>query len=269
MADKELVYEKEGNLAIITLNRPQMMNAWTNEMFSEMNDAFEDAARDAKVGAVILTGAGDRAFSSGADVRAMAASGTVEGRRGPPPSSEGRPSGQLLNSILLFNFPKPTFAAVNGIAAGGGLCLAVKCDFRIASDKARFVSSYVSRGLVNGDGSSWFLIRVLGESKAMALMLTGDIIDAQEALRIGLVNKVVPHEKLMEATKEMAGKIAKGPPIAQSLIKREVHRAALSMQSLEMQHEFESYCQSQGSPEERKEGFGSFLERREPHFPGR
>lgn len=269
MADKDLLYEKEGKLAIITLNRPDKMNAFTEDMTIGIEDAVEDAGRDPQVGAIILTAVGDRAFSVGADMSHMggeheqrAGRYTVEGwvRQG---------MGKRHPVLFLYDVEKPTFAAVNGVALGPALGLALSCDFRIASDKARFGTIYALRGLVNDYTVSWHLPRIVGVPKALELMLSGEIIDAQEAERIGLVTKVVPHEKLMETTKEMAGKLAKGPPIALALIKREL-RHSLRVDHPATQLDYESYCQSwTNQTEDRREGISAFREKREPQFKGR
>ncbi len=263
MANRDVLYEKEGNLAIITLNRPERLNSFAMGTMERMVDAVEDAGRDTKVRAIIVTGAGDRGFCTGADVNMLAANIEAGQRRYTAEHVARRDF-----ALHIYDVEKPTFAAVNGAAVGAGFGLSLAFDFRIASEKARFSSMFVRRGVAPHAGVSWHLPRIVGYSKALELMLTGDLIDAQEALRIGLVSKVVPPEKLMEATKEMATRIVEGPVITQTLIKRQLRRSVLT-NNLEIQIDFENYQHDLTlRTDEHKEGVRAFLEKREPQFKG-
>lgn len=265
MADKELLYEKEGNLAIITINRPERMNAFTTEMRGEIVDVLEDAGQDDKVRAIILTGTGDRAFCSGVEV-----GGGTGGREAEGIGKRIMEGGKQMRQfqLCIYNTDKPTFAAINGVAVGPGMVMALNCDFRIASDKARLSTIFVRRGFAGEFGISWLLPRMVGAFKARELLLTGDMLDAQESLRIGLVTQVVPHEKLMEVTRAMAEKLAKGPPLTQALIKRNIRRG-IATSSLEAHLDYENYSMSQvQQTEDLREGLRSFQERREPQFKG-
>ena len=265
MAYTEIIYSVEEDIATITLNRPERMNALTGVTYQEAEQALKEADADEGVRAVIITGAG-RGFCSGDDVRALpGAPDAGEPRPQRKIPSKGRPT--PLGAALL-SFDKPLIAAVNGAAVGWGADLALMCDIRIASDRAKFGEIYVLRGLIP-DIAGWLLLpMIVGLSKAYELLLTGDVIDAQEAERIGLVTKVVPHDDLMTVTREMAGRIAKMPPVAVRMTKEAVRKginynlAALG----------EYHAHALGvlfATEDFREGSTSVLERRQPVFKGR
>lgn len=263
MAYQEIIYTVENHVATLTLNRPEKMNALTRVTYQEMEQAFRDANGDDNVRAVIVTGAG-RGFCSGDDVRAMPApeEGEPTERR---IQTKGRPTPVV---SVIMGMDKPLIAAVNGAAVGWGMDLALICDIRIASDKARFGEVYVLRGLIPDVAGFYLLPRIVGLEKANELLFTGDIIDAEEALRIGLVSKVVPHEELMSATRELAEKIAKNPPLAVRMSKEAV-RKGLSL-NLDMMGEYHSYALGiLFRTEDFKEGSTAVLERRQPVFKGR
>ncbi|MBI4283955.1 MAG: enoyl-CoA hydratase [Chloroflexi bacterium] len=261
---EEVIFEKEGNIAIMTLNRPEKLNALTTEMRQPMAEAVAKVHADDDIRVLIVTGAG-RGFCAGTDVGGQAArlSGEVK-------EASRRDTLTLSGSAILplARLEKPTIAAVNGVAAGIGLSLALICDIKIAAEDARFMAAWVKRGLMPDGGASYLIPHLLGMSKALEFMYLGDIIDAREAERIGLVSKVVPTAELMSTTKEMAHRIAQGPPIAIELIKRGAYKALYDR--LEAQFEFESYGQNIcRTTEDYKEGVTSFLERREAKFKGR
>ena len=261
---EELVFEKEGNTAILRLNRPDKLNAITVEIREGLLEAVEKVRAEDDIRVLIITGTG-RGFCSGADVERQAA--RIAGEIA---QVSRRDTLALMGGIcpVIARLEKPSIAAVNGVAAGAGLSLAMACDIRIAAEDARFSAIWVKRGLIPDAGATYFMPYLLGMSKALELMYTGDIIDAREAERIGLVSKVVPAEELMDVAKEMANRIAKGPPIAIELIKRGAYKALYDR--LEAQLEFETYGQRIcNTTEDHTEGVRAFMEKREAEFKGR
>ncbi len=218
MENQDFIYTKKEGIATITLNRPDKMNAFTPEMMDGIYRAVEDVRRDKEVKVLIITGTG-RAFCSGADVKAMA-----QRFNQPGGGERGIAEAERVSLYVLFQkCEKPIIAAVNGVAVGGGLDLACACDIRIASDKARFAELFIRRGMIPASGGTFFLPRLVGIDKALELIWTGDMVDAEEARRIGLVTTVVPHDELESATMELAEKLAKGPSLAIQTAKRVVY----------------------------------------------
>jgi len=264
-----IIYHKEERIALITLNRPQTLNAWNLQMGVEAVEAIGDAGRDDNIRVLILTGAG-RGFSSGLDVDLLLqiVEGRLEGASRLISGFRQIPS-IVSAAYALREMTKPVIAAINGIAAGGGFGLALACDLRIASDQARFSQIFVERALIPDTGSTYFLPKIVGVAKALELALTADIIDAHEAQRLGLVNRVVPHGELMAAATELARKIAAGPPLAVALTKRAMHKGAVETSvgcQLDYELSLNSLCVT---TEDFKEGVRSFLEKRAPEFTGR
>lgn len=256
--------ELDNHVATITLNRPEVMNALNREMYAELEQAFRDAHRDPEVRCVVLTGAG-RAFCSGDDVKQIMLGEqrdeTVTRLR------EARPRPTPAAAAVL-ECDKPVIAAVNGPAVGWGMDLTLFCDIRIASESAKFGELFIKRGLVADIGGLWRLPRVVGPSKAAELLFTGDVIDAREAERIGLVSRVVPPNELRTAAMEIARKIAANPPIAMRYMKEGLRKSVhASMQ--EMGEYVGSSLAYLFTTEDHKEGAMSFVERREPVFRGR
>ena len=232
-------------------------------MREEILEALQEACQDKDVRAIVITGAG-KAFCAGGDVNEFVA-GTSHAL-----SKEATSEKPTMSKIvhLINTVEKPVIASVNGVAAGGGCNLALACDIRIASERARFSESFTKRGVHPDWGGIYFLPRLVGYAKAAELIFTGDVIDANEALRIGMVNRVVPHEELVPATKEMAKKIVKNAPIPISLAKRGLqnfHKMDLS-QALDYEAYTLGICVN---TEDRIEGFKAFLEKREPDFRGK
>jgi len=270
---QNIVAEKEDSIMSITLNRPDKLNAIDATMLDELTKALQDADEDDEVKVIILTGAG-RAFSSGADVTTVSA--VVKPSMGQVPSVEPGRRVRLKPfagfgdvALRLRDLDKPTIAAINGIAAGAGLSFALGCDIRIASEKAQFSLIFVRRGVVPDTGATYLLPRLVGTPKALELMFTGNMINAPEAERVGLVNQVVPHDNLMPATKELATRIAEGPSVAIELMKRAVYQG-LETNNFASQLAYEGWAQELCyETEDVKEGVRAFLEKRKPEFSGR
>ena len=262
MEYQDIIYTKEEGIATITLNRPDRLNAFSPEMMDSIYRAVEDVRKDKDMKVVIITATG-RAFCSGADVKAMA-------QRYDQPGGEERkiPEAERVSMYLLLQkCEKPVIASINGVAVGGGLDFVCACDIRIASDKARFAEVFIRRGMIPASGGTYFLPRLVGIDKALQLIWTGDMIDAKEAERIGLVTMVVPHEELEAATMELAEKLAKGPPLAIQSAKRVVYEG-LDM-DLESTLKYVAPIISKITrTKDHEEGARAFVEKREPVFRG-
>lgn len=260
MAYTDIIYEKKGRIAIITLNRPMKMNAmsaWTN---AEFLDAKRDFQGDHDVWALIVTGAGDRAFSSGHDL----SEDTKEGfdASAPFPKLENPASTENLEIW------KPTIAAIRGYCLAGGLEVALECDMRIASEDAKFGLSEVLRSLVPGGGGPQRLPRVVPMPIALEVLLTGDMIDAQEAYRIGLVNHVVPSEQVMARAEDLANKICANGPLAVRAIKESAYRGMDMPLADALKLNTELYLKNYRT-EDAKEGPLAFIEKRPPVYKGK
>jgi 2-(1,2-epoxy-1,2-dihydrophenyl)acetyl-CoA isomerase len=256
-----IVYSLDEGVLDIRLNRPDVLNAFNRQMTTDIQDALKKAERDAAVRCIVFSGAG-RAFSSGEDLKARQAEGGGGGF--------GSTLRERYNPIVLKirNVDKPVLASVNGVAAGAGCSLALACDMRIAADNARFIEVFVRVGLVPDSGSSFFLPRLVGLGKALEMAFLGDEVGAEDALRLGLVNRVVPAAELEERTRELALRLAKGPTKAIGLAKRTMNRA-LSM-DLDQLLDYEVYAQEiAGASEDHQEGLRAFAEKRQPDFTGR
>jgi 2-(1,2-epoxy-1,2-dihydrophenyl)acetyl-CoA isomerase len=260
-----LLVETAGNVCTVTLNRPDSLNSLNDVTTAELAMVLQQLQRDPQVRCVVLTGAG-RAFSSGQDLGDLR-------KKYSDPKHVPRLDEDLrhrYHPIItgLQHLEKPVLAAVNGVAAGAGLSLALACDLRIASDKASFIEVFVNVGLVPDSGSTFFLPRLVGLGKALELCFTGDKISAADALRLGLVNRVVPAEELTKATQELAGRLAKLPTRALGLMKRLLYRSFDS--DLDAQLEAEALAQeSAGATADHREGIMAFFEKRPAVFQGK
>jgi 2-(1,2-epoxy-1,2-dihydrophenyl)acetyl-CoA isomerase len=254
-----LQVETVGSTAIVTLNRPKQRNALDMPLREALAEAVPKLRDDPRIRAVVLTGAGGH-FCAGGDVKNMRERSTA---------ADGQARVGLLNRAVLrlVNFPLPTIAMVDGYAVGAGSNLALCCDLIVASDRARFGELFCKIGLAVDGGGTWLLPRLVGMARAKELVFTGDIFDAAEALRIGLVNRVVHVADLASTTRELAEKIAAGPPLALRLDKQALNRAASS----DLTGALEVEALSQGlavASDDHREGVAAFFEKRPPKFSG-
>jgi 2-(1,2-epoxy-1,2-dihydrophenyl)acetyl-CoA isomerase len=262
MSYETILYEVSDGVATVTLNRPDVLNALTEKMLTELGDALRKVERDAAAKAVLLTGAG-RAFCAGQDLKSIQDGYRAEGEV----PSFGAILRERYSPLILRmrQMEKPVLAAVNGAAAGAGCSLALACDLILASEKASFMEIFVRVGLVPDSGSLFFLPRLVGTAKAMELCLTGDPVSAQDAERIGMVNRVVPHDDLLKTAMEWATRLALGPGKAIGLIKRGLNRSLSS--DLGAMLEVEAQLQEiAGRTQDHREGVLAFLEKRKPSF---
>lgn len=254
-----LLVERRDRVALITINRPEKRNALNIKTREEGARVLEELADDASVGVVVFTGAGDKAFIAGADIAEFA------GRT--PLTQRAVMLGRSLFTAI-DSFPKPVIAMVNGYCLGGGCELALACDLRIASERASFGQPEINLGIIPGGGGTQRLTRLVGEGKSMELILTGDIIDAQTAFNIGLVNMVVAAPDLEAKTMEIANRIAEKSPIALRLAKEAVKLAARSNLDEGLRREVDLFALCFSS-EDKDEGVSAFLEKRKPKFKGK
>lgn len=259
MSYATILYDKRDGVATITLNRPDALNAFTPEMNKELLDALKDSDRDKEIRCLVLTGAGDRAFCAGQDLK---------GRTPEKKGSLGESLRLRYNPIILAmrRTEKPVVCAVNGVAAGAGCNLTLACDLRIASENARFIEAFVRVGLGPDCGGSYFMPRLIGLSKAMEMFLLGEPLSAEQALHYGLVAKVVPVDALAQETRSIAQRLACGPRSV-GLIKRAMNRSMYA--ELEGQLEYEAYLQEiAGRTRDYDEGVLAFMGKRTPVFKG-
>ncbi len=260
MAYSTLLYDVADGVATITLNRPEVRNALNDQMSEELQAALKSAERDAAARCLVLTGAG-AGFCAGQDLTAMRERGESVSYR------EHLRNSYNLIVARLASLEKPVIAAVNGAAAGAGLGLAMACDFRYASEAAKFRMAFIGIALAPDSGTSYFLPRLVGLGRALELSYTNELIDAPTALALGLVNKVVPPDRLMPVTLELAKRLAQGPTKGFGLTKRAMNHALTA--TLAEALDYEAHLQEiAGRSADHKEGVAAFLEKRSPQFMG-
>ncbi|RXT08799.1 enoyl-CoA hydratase-related protein [Ammoniphilus sp. CFH 90114] len=253
-----ILFDRVGGVAKITMNRPDKFNSFTEQMHKELMDALKKSEKDAEIRCIVLTGAG-KAFNAGQDL------GEVQGGK----VDFGAFLRNRYNPLItqLQKIEKPIIAAVNGVAAGAGMSLALACDIRLVSEKASFADVFVNIGLVPDSGGCYFLPRIVGMGKALELAMTGDKVTAEEAYRIGLANKVVALESFDQEVMEYANRLANLPTKGMGLIKRTMYKG-LTM-GLEETLEYEAYAQEiAGATHDHQEGVQAFFEKRPPVFKG-
>jgi len=259
MEFKNIIYEKSEGIATITLNRPEALNAFSKETVEEIVQALEDIKNDENIRVVVLTGAGEKAFSAGANIKTMVGMTALKAR-------ELSFMGEKL-CLAFENLEKPVIAALNGYALGGGLEVAMSCDLRIASENARMGQTEVNIGLIPGWGGTQRLTRLIGKTKAKELVFTGRMIDAKTAEQLGIINMVVPPDKFKEAVRQFALELASKPPVALKVAKALINKGAdIGLDSaLELEREGLGVV---ASTEDLKEGVSAFIEKRKPVFKG-
>ncbi len=261
MAYKHLLVDREDRIAVVTINRPDKFNALNEEVVADIGAAMDELAAEEGVLAIVLTGAGDKSFVSGADI------GLLQSLKSPEAAAEHSRLGQAVMQKIE-SLPKPVIAAINGYALGGGLELAMACDIRLAADTARMGQPEIGLGLSPGYGGTQRLPRLVGKGMAKMMILSGDMIDAQEALRIGLVQKVVPGAELLTEAKALASKLAEKAPLSAAACKRAINQGletdlqgGLAIEALEFG--------GLSATEDYQEGTVAFLEKRKPVFRGK
>lgn len=259
MEYENVLLDRQGDIAILMINRPKALNALNGAALEDMSRALDELAQDPAVRVVVLTGAGDKAFVAGADISQMRDFTPQEARR----------FSQLGQAVMtkIENLPQPVIAAVNGFALGGGTEIAMACDIRLASTKAKFGQPEVTLGILAGFGGTQRLPRLVGSGRASEILFSGDMLDAEEAYRIGLVNRVCPPEKLLEEVLALARRIASRGPVAVQLTKSAIQKGRnldiISGQAYEAEVFAKTF-----STEDQKEGCTAFLDKRKAEFRG-
>ena len=263
MTDEVLLVEKTEDVAVLTLNRPEKLNALSGDLRDAMHDAIADVKADDAVRAVIFTGAG-RGFCSGAD---LTAGGGAEAT--PSQNDHLDDLGWVgRQALALYGLNKPVIGAVNGVAAGAGMSIALACDVRVGSEKTRFKTVFIERNLSPDSGMSFFLPRIVGYSRATDLIYTSRAVDAEEALRIGLLDRLVEHDDLMESALELAAQMTAWPPLAMRMSKRVLqHNMECDLEAA-LRFELTSLSFGNRAVNDRRESIAAFREKRKPNYTG-
>ena len=259
MSFENLIYEKQGNVAWLTLNRPDVNNALNDHLRAEIIDALGDARDDGNIYVVVVTGSGAKAFCAGADISEFP---------NLHPHTQLARHARVHPILLMRQIPKPVIAMVNGLALGGGCEIVLACDIAIASEKAQFGQPEIRVGVIAGAGGTQVLPRIVGEKMAKELLFTGRTIGAEEALRLGLVNRVVAHEQLREATEDFIRDLLRNSPLMLQLTKLAVNRAMETTLSSGLRSECDLFALCFGT-QDQKEGAKAFLEKRKPNYEGK
>lgn len=260
MEFRNIIYEKKEGIATIILNRPEALNAFSKEVIEEILRALEDVRTNEKIRVVVITGAGEKAFSAGADIKAMAGMTALKAR-------ELSSIGERL-CVAIENLEKPVIAAINGYALGGGMEVAMACDLRIASENARMGQTEINIGLIPGWGGTQRLTRLVGMTKAKELVFTGRMIDARTAEQIGLLNMAVSADKFGEVVHQLAVDLASKAPVALKVAKALITKGANISLDAALELEREGFGVI-GSTDDLKEGTSAFAEKRKPEFKGK
>ena len=261
---EELLIQIDDGVATLTLNRPERLNALTRTMLSGLREKLEVLAEDPAIGCVVLTGAG-RAFCSGGDVKVQAA--TAGKAEQSPEQRTDQLRASMEASRILHHMPKPTIAMLNGVAAGAGLSLALACDIRVAGAAARMTTAFVKVGLSGDYGGTYFLTQLVGPAKARELYLTGDVLNADQLLALGMVSRVVPDAELATETMTLARRLANGPRVAHRYIKRNLNVAEQGDLSASLDSEAYGMLRCRESADH-AEASRAFVEKRPPNFRG-
>ena len=264
MTDAALLLEKTEHVAVLTLNRPQKLNALNGELRDAMLDAIQDVKADDAVRAVIFTGAG-RGFCSGADLTSGGGGQNTAPTQNEHLDDLGWVGRQALS---VYGLNKPVIGAVNGVAAGAGMSLALACDVRVGTEKSRFKTVFIERSLSPDSGMSFFLPRIVGYSRATDLIYTSRTVDAEEAHRIGLLDRLVDHDDLMESALELAGQMTAWPPLALRMSKRVLqHNMECDLETA-LRYELTSISFGNRAVNDRRESIAAFVEKRKPNYTG-
>jgi len=255
---------RDDGVAVLTMNRPERLNALSASMIDGAIAALERCAADAAIGCVVLTGAG-RGFCAGGDVTVMGSGGAASGMTLEQQVDRQRSMHRFAG--LLHALPKVSIASINGACAGAGMGLALACDLRFAADGAKLTTAFAKVGFSGDFGITWPLVRALGEAKAKELLFLSDVLTAQQALELGLLNRVLPAAELMPAALQLAARIARGPRIAYRYIKQNVEAAAVESYSSVLDREALTQRLTAGTTDHR-EGVAAFMQKREPRFGG-
>ena len=268
MEFQTILLEKSDHIARLTLNRPERLNALNEQMFVELNSALESVAEDPEVRVLVLTGAG-RAFCASADIKEERQGGDrLMGHMDPYQTWQFIRTGPQGVTLGLHHMEKPTIAMVNGLAVGDGFDWVLACDIRIGCEHARFMNAFLQMGLVSNTGSTWLYNRAMGINKALELLYTGDWLEAEEALRLGVLNRLVPAECLEEETMAMARHIAERPPIPNRLVKGMVYRGLTQTLDEHLVEAAQVEVLTLTS-EDHREALSAFLEKRKAEFKGK